>query len=567
MRYPEVEATIAGLTSPQGPFPILETDINGVSRRVFGGFPDSLRDYYGIGATHAEKDCMVDGERRFSFGDVLGQAAILSHALVDQYGVRKGDRVALAMRNAPEWCIAFMAITSAGAVAVPMNSWWQGEELVYGLQDSGASLVILDGARYARMADWLVESGLPVIGVDTGGGPLPEGLNRLESLLSGAPKSGFPEVEIGPEDLALILYTSGSTGAPKGVFSTQRNVLSALVTWLVAGIAVATVQGTIGEEPEIQPAILLAIPLFHVTGLHSLFLLSLALGRKIVMMRKWDVDVALELIQAEKITNFNGVPTMSMELMNHPRLEDYDVSSLVEISSGGAERPAEQVGTLIERFPGAMPSVGYGLTESNAVGCLSGQKDYVIRPGSVGRPTAPLVELRIIDPEDNEVAQGESGEICFRSPAIASGYWNSPEASAEVFNDGWVRTGDVGYQDEEGFLYIVDRLKDIIIRGGENISCLEVEAALYTHPEVLEAAVFSIPDERLGEVVGSAVMTHSGKALETEQMQAYLGERLAAFKIPQHIWCQAEPLPRIAAGKISKKQIRSEMIERLGLKS
>jgi acyl-CoA synthetase (AMP-forming)/AMP-acid ligase II len=349
------------------------------------------------------------------------------------------------------------------------------------------------------------------------------------------------------------------------VFSTQRNVLSALVTWLVAGIAVATIEGTIGKEPEIQPAILLAIPLFHVTGLHSIFLLSLALGRKIVMMRKWDVDAALELIQAEQITNFNGVPTMSMELMNHPRLADYDLSSLIEISSGGAERPAEQVATLMERFPGAMPTVGYGLTETNAVGCISGQEDYVTRPGSVGRPTAPLVEIRIIDAQGKAVTKGDIGEICFRSPAIAGGYWNCPEASAEVFNDGWVRTGDVGYQDEEDFLYIVDRLKDIIIRGGENISCLEVEAALYTHQEILEAAVFSIPDERLGEIVGAAVMTRSGAMLEMEQIQAFLSERLAAFKIPQHIWCQAEPLSRIAAGKFSKKQIRSEMIERLGL--
>lgn len=565
MRYQEVEATIAGITSPEGPFPVLEKVIDGAPRRVFGGFPDSLRDYYAVGANHAEKDCLVDGERRYSFADVLGQAASLSHALVDQYGVRKGDRVALAMRNAPEWCISFMAITAIGAVAVPMNSWWQGEELVYGVQDSGSSLVILDGTRHARMAAWLSDSKLPVIGVDTGGTPLPAGVDRLENLLTNTAADSFPDIDIDPEDLALILYTSGSTGAPKGVFSTQRNVLSALVTWLVAGIAVATVQGTLGRETEIQPAILLAIPLFHVTGLHSIFLLSLALGRKIVMMRKWDVDVALELIQAEQITNFNGVPTMSMELMNHPRLADFDLSSLVEISSGGAERPAEQVATLIERFPGAIPTVGYGLTESNAVGCISGHEDYVTRPGSVGRPTAPLVELRIIDEQGKTVTRGELGEICFRSPAIAGGYWNCPEATAEVFNDGWVRTGDVGYQDEEGFLYIVDRLKDIIIRGGENISCLEVEAALYTHAEILEVAVFSIPDERLGEVVGAAVMTRSGTMLKTEQIQTFLSERLAAFKIPQHIWFQAESLPRIAAGKISKKQLKSEMIERLGL--
>jgi acyl-CoA synthetase (AMP-forming)/AMP-acid ligase II len=565
MRYQEIEATIAGLTSPQGPFPVLEKDINGVSRRIFGGFPECLRDYYGVCVTHADKDCLVDGERRYSFGDVLGQAVCLSEVLLERYGVRKGDRVAIAMRNAPEWCISFMAITAIGAVAVPMNSWWQGEELVYGLQDSGASLVILDGSRYARMATWLEETGLPVIGVDTGGKPLPGNVDRFENLLAGVSPAGFPAVDIDAEDLAMILYTSGSTGAPKGVFSSQRNVLATLVTWLLPGIAVATLQGTLGQEPDIQPAILLPIPLFHVTGLNSLFLLSLALGRKVVMMRKWDVDEALELIQSEQITNFNGVPTMSMELMNHPRLGDFDVSSLLEISSGGAERPAEQVAILVERFPGAMPMVGYGLTETNAVACISGQQDYLDRPGSVGRPIPPLVELRIIDGSGNEVSQGEVGEICIHSPANAEGYWNCPEASAEVFNNGWVRSGDVGYLDEEGFLYIVDRLKDIIIRGGENISCLEVEAALYTHPDVLEAAVFSVPDERLGEIVGSAIMTASGATLEPEQIQAYLGERLAAFKIPQHIWCQVEPLPRIAAGKISKKQIRGEMIERLGL--
>jgi acyl-CoA synthetase (AMP-forming)/AMP-acid ligase II len=565
MHYHEVEATIAGLTAPEGPFPVMEQVINGASRRVFGGFPDSLRDYFAIGASHADKDCLVDGDRRYSFADVLQQAASLSHALVDQYGVRKGDRVALAMRNAPEWCISFMAITSIGAVAVPMNSWWQGEELIYGLKDSGASLVILDGSRYARMAPWLTESSLPVIGVDTGGTPLPVQVDRLENLLTNAAPGGFPDIEIDPEDLALILYTSGSTGAPKGVFSTQRNVISALATWLVAVTAMASVQGTLGQEAEVQPAILLAIPLFHVTGLHSMFLLSLAVGRKVVMMRKWDVNVALELIQAEQITHFNGVPTMSMELMNHPRLEDYDLSSLVDISSGGAERPAEQVATLIERFPGAMPSVGYGLTETNAIGSISGQDDYAQRPDSVGRPTSPLVEIRIIDEQGKPVAKGESGEICFRSPAVAGGYWNCPEASAEVFKDGWVRTGDVGYQDEEDFLYIVDRLKDIIIRGGENISCPEVEAALYTHPDIVEAAVFSLPDERLGEIVGAAVMTRSGTHVETEQIQAFLSDRLAAFKIPAHIWCQAKPLSRIAVGKISKKELRSEMIERLGL--
>jgi acyl-CoA synthetase (AMP-forming)/AMP-acid ligase II len=469
------------------------------------------------------------------------------------------------MRNAPEWCISFMAITALGAVAVPMNSWWQGEELVYGMRDSGASLAILDGTRYARMAGWLAGSDLPVLGMDTGGVPLPADVDRLENLLNNTGVSGFPEIEIDSEDLAIILYTSGSTGKPKGVFSTHRNVISAVGTWIVAVSAMAAVQGTLGQEPETQPAILLAVPLFHVTGLHSMFLLSLAVGRKIVMMRKWDVDVALQLIEKEQITHINGVPTMSMEMMNHPRLADYKLSTLVDISSGGAARPAEQVAAIAERFPGAMPSVGYGLTETNAVGCISGQQDYIDRPGSVGRPTAPLVEIRIINEQGEAVEQGEVGEICIHSPATAGGYWNCPEESAEVFNDGWVRTGDAGYRDAEGFLYIVDRLKDIIIRGGENISCLEVEEALYSHVDIVEAAVFSLPDERLGEIVGATVMVAGGGELQGADIQDFLSSRLAAFKIPQHLYLQNEPLPRIAAGKISKKQLRSELIERLGL--
>jgi acyl-CoA synthetase (AMP-forming)/AMP-acid ligase II len=565
VRYQEIEATIAGLTSEAGPFPIQEIVVDGVNRRVFGGLPANLREYYVSVAGYADKDCLVDGDRRLSFNDVLQQSACLSHVLVDRYGVKKGDRVAIAMRNAPEWCVSFMAITALGAVAVPMNSWWQGEELVYGLQDSGTSLAIVDGARYARMAGWIQESGLPVICVDTGGAPLPDGVDRLEPLLESSTPCSFPEIDIDPEDLAMLLYTSGSTGRPKGVFSTHRNVISAVGTWLVAVSAMAVVAGTMGEEPEVQPAILLAIPLFHVTGLNSLFLLSLAVGRKVVMMRKWDVDVALELIEAEKITHFNGVPTMSMELMNHPRLADYDVTSLVDISSGGAARPADHVATLVERFPGAMPSVGYGMTENNAVTSILGQEDYVERPASVGRPIAPLVELRIIDEKGDVVEQGEVGEICVHSPANTGGYWNCPEESLETFVDGWVHTGDAGYQDEEGFLYIVDRLKDIIIRGGENISCLEVESALYAHEDVAEAAVYSLPDERLGEIVGAAVLLKTGSEFDSGQIQNFLASRLAAFKIPQHIWFHNSPLPRIAAGKIAKKQLRNDMIKQLGL--
>ncbi len=565
MRYPEVFAAIDGITSPEGPFPILEQEIDGVPQRVFGGLPDSLRDYFAFTATHGDKECLIDRSRRMSFIDVAQQVARLGSGLADQYGVNKGDRVAIAMRNSPEWCISFMAITSIGAVAVPMNSWWQGDELAYGLQDCGANHIIVDSARYQRLATHFPGSGIAVIGLENEGKSLPPEVDRLESLLAGKGEVALPEVVIGPEDPAVILYTSGSTGRPRGVLSTQRNVLSALGTWLVAGTAVAIAAGTMGQEPEEQPAILLTVPLFHVTGLNSLFLLSLGIGRKIVMMYKWDIDAALELIQAEKITHFNGVPTMSMELMNHPQRGEYNLASLQEIASGGAARPADQVAKLIERFPGALPSAGYGLTETNAVGCIIGDDDYAERPGSVGRATPPLVELRLADENGDEVAQGERGEICLRSPAIVSGYLNQPAATEASFKDGWFHTGDVGYQDNEGFVYIVDRIKEIIIRGGENISCTEVEEAIYSHPDIAEAAVFSVPDERLGEIVGAAVSVRADCDLDAQQVKEFLGDRLAAFKIPVHIEIRSDNLPRIASGKIFKKQIRSDMIERLAL--
>ena len=565
MRYPEVSAAIDGITGADGPFPIIEQAINGIPRRVFGGLPGNLRDYYAFAATFGDKELFIDQERRFSFNDVMQQVAGLGLGLIERYGVQKGDRIAIAMRNCPEWCISFMAITSIGAVAVPMNSWWQGEELAYALQDSGASLVILDAPRYERVAPRLPETGLTAIAMESEGKRLPGDVNRFEELLAEVANAELPGVDTEPEDPAMILYTSGSTGRPRGVLSTQRNVLSAIGTWLVIGTALTIVDGTAGQEAESQPAILLTVPLFHVTGLNSMFLLSLGIGRKIVMMHKWDIDAALELIQAERITHFNGVPTMSMELMNHPRLNDYDLSCLVDISSGGAARPAEQVTTIVERFPGALPSAGYGLTETNAVGCIIGQQDYIDRPGSVGQPSPPLVEIRIVDDEGVPVPQGEKGEICIRSPAVVAGYLNQPAASAASFRDGWFHTGDVGYLDEEGFVYIVDRIKDIIIRGGENVSCLEVEEALYAHPEITEAAVFSLPNERLGEIVGAAVSTQAGSDLDEGRLRVFLSDRLAAFKVPQHIWFHSSSLPRIASGKIFKKQIRRELIERLGL--
>ena len=565
MRYPEVFAAIEAVTSPEGPFPVVEETIDGVPTRLIGGLPAALPAYYALAAGFGSRDCIVAGTRRLSYDEVMGRAASLGIALRSEYGIKKADRVAIAMRNSPEWCISFIAITSIGAVAVPLNSWWQGEELVHGLRDSAARLAILDAPRLERIAGRLGSLDVALIGMATEGRSVPDHVARLEPLLESSGADKLPVIEVGPDDPAVILYTSGSSGVPRGVLSTQRNVLTALGAWMVIGTAVAMVQGIAGQEPAQQPAVLLTLPLFHVTGLNSLFLLSLGIGRKIVMMYKWDVDHALALIETERITHFNGVPTMSMELMNHPRLAEYDASSLVDIASGGTARPAEQVATLAQRFPGALPSAGYGLTESNAVGCLIGQEDYIERPRSVGQPTPPIVDIRIVDERGRSLAGGQHGEICIRSAVVASGYLNQPAATAAAFRDGWLHTGDVGYLDDEGFLYIVDRIKDIIIRGGENISCIEVEEALYRHPDVLEAVVFSLPDERLGEIVGAAVTISPHSDVTEAELRSFVGDRLAAFKVPRHAWLTTENLPRIASGKFHKVKVQAGMVERLGL--
>ena len=565
MRYAEIIAAINDVTSPEGPFPVREVRIGGDARRVFGGVPDSLRDYYEATAGHGNMELLVDRDRRLTFAEVFRLSSGLGAILADDHGVKKGDRVAIAMRNSPEWCISFMAITSIGAVAVPLNSWWQGKELEFGLRESEAALVIIDDARYRRLASWLPESGLTVIGMDLEGRGLPAGIDRLEDRLANLGEAPLLSVEILPEDPATILFTSGSTGRPRGVLSTQRNVLSAIGTWLVITTAASMIEGTLDQESQLQPTILLTVPLFHVTGLNSMFLFSLGIGRKIVFMRKWDVKLALELIQSERVTHFGGVPTMSMELMDHPRLGDYDVSSLADIASGGAARPAAQVRALIQRFPEAYPSAGYGLTETNAVGCINTREDYADKPGSVGPPTPPLVEARILDDAGNVLPPCERGEVCLRSPALATGYLNQPAMTAASFVDGWFHTGDVGYLDHDGFLYIVDRIKDIIIRGGENVSCSEVEAAMYTHPDVEEAIVFSLPDERLGEIVGAAVKARASSGAEESLLKSYLSDRLAAFKVPQHIRVGTDSLPRIASGKIDKRRVRDQLMDRLGL--
>jgi acyl-CoA synthetase (AMP-forming)/AMP-acid ligase II len=292
-------------------------------------------------------------------------------------------------------------------------------------------------------------------------------------------------------------------------------------------------------------------------------MLSLVIGRKMVIMHKWDAQEALRLIEQERITWFNGVPTMSAELQAAAETTSRDVSSLTEIMAGGAARPPDQVKKISGTFKKSAPGIGYGLTETNALGTVNAGALYIARPDSAGRVVPAVTQFRIVGEDGSALPAGARGELCIKSPANIVGYWNKPEATAEAFVEGWFHTGDVAYLDEEGFLYIVDRIKDIIIRGGENISCLEVEAAIYAHPGVHEVAVFGLPDTRLGEIVGAAVVVRTGVELTADELRADLGKHLASFKIPARIWFRTEQLPRIASGKIFKRQIKAEYAAQL----
>jgi acyl-CoA synthetase (AMP-forming)/AMP-acid ligase II len=511
---------------------------------------------------HAEKDFAVYLDERYTYAQGYQHSCEFGAALIERYGLAKGDRVAILSRNNPQWMMAFIGITSVGGVAVPMNSWWTTEELDYGFADSGAKIVVADRARVERLVPIAKKHGLQIITVDDCSGLNVEQTPFAE-LLDEFVNADMPETDVALDDHATIMYTSGSTGHPKGALSSHRGVLTALYSWMCMGIATKMVGSQAVREEGLPPSALLTIPLFHCTGSHSAFMLSLIVGRKMVIMHKWDAQEALRLIEAEKITWFNGVPTMSAELQAAAETTDRNISSLTEIMAGGAARPPEQVKKISSTFKNSAPGIGYGLTETNALGAVNAGAFYVARPDSAGRVVPPVTEFRITAEDGTSVPAGERGELCIKSAANVLGYWNKPEATAEAFVDGWFHTGDVAYLDEDGFLYIVDRIKEIIIRGGENISCIEVEAAIYAHPAICEAAVFGLPDERLGEIVGAAVVLRKGVELTAESLREYLAGHLATFKIPAHIWFPTESLPRIASGKIFKRQIKADYAKKL----
>jgi len=531
-------------------FKVGEAEIRGNTYRVFENAPPSLAGLFAHGASHGDKEFLYFEGERLSFAETWARACRFAHALQDELGVRQGDHVAIAMRNFPEWCIAYMAIISVGAVVVPLNAWWKADELKYGLEDSGAKTVVVDKRRLEYLNPFKDELGLTFILAREDG----EGADhRYEDLLERSQTTEPPAVDILPDDDFCIVYTSGSTGKPKGVLLTHRGCISTLFSWAFIATAVKEARGGVSLFGD-NPGILLAVPLFHVTGTHSIFLLSFMVGRRVAMIYRWDAKDAAKIIDQEQLTNFVGVPSQSFELME--AAGESGLPSLIDIGAGGAKRPAEHVRKLSETFKQARPSSGYGLSETNALGCVISLDDYQKRPDSTGRPVPPLTDIKIV--KDGEgVARGEVGELWIRSPANFRGYLNLPEDTAKALTpDGWFRTGDLAKMDEEDYVYIVDRIKELIIRGGENISSLEVENRVYQHEGIAEAAVFSVPDDVLGERVGLVVYPIDGAMLDAAELRDFIAEGLAAFKVPERIWVSPSPLPRLGTAKFDKLTVK-----------
>jgi long-chain acyl-CoA synthetase len=556
-----IDNVVSVITGPGSQLEVGKAVIRGAEIPVFTAAPPSMREFFAyFFALQAPREFLVFGDERYTFGEVYARALKLAAALQHRHGIAKGDRVAIAMRNYPEWIETFIAVLHLGAIAIPMNAWWTADELDYGLKDSGARLAIADEERARRLAT--LSCTAKVLTVRTSAQVASElGFARLEDEVAAAPDTTWYLPDIAPEDDATIMYTSGSTGSPKGAVSTHRGIVSGAMNYLVAGLALLQLSAAAGVTPADQQVMLLNVPLFHITGSVPVLLVSVAIGRKMIIMHKWDAGEALRLIEKERCTYFVGVPTMSLEMMQHPDRDKYDLSSLVDIASGGAPRPPEHVDRLGKTLPGKHPVQGYGLTETNGVGAGNFRDNYLAKPASTGRASPPLVELRI-DPGDGPVGPGlpvgSVGEICIRSACNCRGYWNKPEATLAAFpGDGWFRSGDLGYLDEDGYLFIVDRKKDIIIRGGENISCQEVEAALYAHPAVAEASVFGLPDERLGEIVGAVVYAKPGAELEADALHDFVARDLAAFKVPARLWLSHDQLPKLGSGKIDKVSLRT----------
>ncbi len=563
------EAT-ALLTAPGAPFEMETLEIRGRPTRTWKNAPPSLQHCFAAGRAHGSRIFLVHEGERVTF-EAFARATIRLAEHMGALGVKPGDRVAIAMRNVPEWPVAFYAAQLAGAIVTPLNAWWTGAELEYGLADSGASLLVADAERWERIAPH--RAALPALahvlvsrGADQGraGNSRPDA-KALEAVI-GPPESwaDLPAVPtpapfLGPEDDATIFYTSGTTGRPKGALGTHRNICANILS---SGFSAARSYLRRGETPPVpdpsgpQKATLLSVPFFHATGCHAILNPSLVAGAKLVMQKKFDAGEALKLIEAERITSAGGVPTIAWQILTHPDRDKHDLSSLEAISYGGAPSAPELVRQI--GAAGAAPGNGWGMTETSATFSHHMAEDYLNRPDSCGPPVS-VCDAQVRGPDGQVQPPDTVGELYGFGPNIVKGYWNKPEATAETFPDGWVRTGDLARIDSEGFITIVDRAKDMLIRGGENIYCVEVEGVLCEHPAVMDAALVGKPHLTLGEEPVAFVSTKPGMTVEEAELQAFVAERLARFKVPVAVYVRHQPLPRNANGKILKTELKKDV--------
>jgi len=559
--YEELRTVWKELTGPGAPFEVIETEVRGISLKSYKNAPHSLRDVWLGSAQHGELDYLVYEDERWTYLDAHREVASVANWLAAQ-GVQPGDRVAIAMRNYPEWMLAYWAAVSMGATAVGMNAWWTGAEMLYGVQDATPKVLICDRERLERFLPHQADAPPTILVGVRADSVLPDGAVPWSELRAAGGE--LPDVEIDPDSDASVFYTSGTTGKPKGAQLTHRgctNNLFSLVFWNMAqGAATARAGRSRGSSdgPAAQLSSLVTTPLFHVTANNCIAHSATLAGGKLVHMYKWDAGEALRLIEREKISNLSGVPVMSRELLAHPDFEKTDTSTLKSLGGGGAPLQPDLVAKIENSAANVRPGTGYGMTETCGIITANGADFFVDKPESAG-PAMPVFETKTIDADGNDQPPGTVGELCVRGSQVIRGYLNREEETAESIQGGWLRTGDVARIDEDGFIFIVDRAKDMLLRGGENVYCAEVENAIFEHADVAECAVFGVPDDRLGEEVGAAVVLRKDATATGDDLRAHCTERIAKYKIPRYVWLLTEPLPRNASGKFLKRQLRDDL--------
>ena len=563
----------AVMTAPGAKFEMEEKVINGIRLRTYKHAPLTLRDVVLNSKQWDFREYLVFEDERITYAAHYKAVAHLARRLREDFGVQKGDRVAVVMRNYPQWAVGFWAALAIGAIATPLNSWWTGEELEYGLADSGARVAIVDPEKLERIRDHLPTlTQLKTVIVARGGDDEADPrIVSLEKLIGSArawaslPDIEMPAAEVGPDDDATIMYTSGTTGKPKGALATHRGIISNVFNGMACQARHFVRQGQsppvrdpLNDPPRIP---LLAIPFFHATGAFSNLVPVIMNADKIVTMYKWDPGEALEIIEREKVTMIGGVPAIAWQVLEHPDRDKYDLSSIQFVAYGGAPSAPELVATIKRRFPNGLASNGWGMTETCAASCVNFGKDYEVRPDSCGAP-APAMDFKIVGSNGETLGPNQVGELWVKGPNNCKAYWNKPEATAKTYIDGWVVTGDIGRMDEESFVFLLDRAKDMLIRGGENIYCIEVESALYDHPAIMDAAVVGIPHKVLGEEVGAVVQVKPDMEVTADELRRFTAQKIAAIKVPVDIQIQRDPLPRNANGKIMKSELRTRFAPR-----